>query len=429
MNRPLSPDTDTAEIGRRLQPVVVGGDILAYSYVRELHRAYGVKRTIVLATQDIKMLSTSRFTDYRLIEGIHEAENLYAALEAVAAEQHAADPDRVLLVLGCDDCHARMLSGGKERLEAAGFVVPYIDFPLLDDITQKRRFYELCDELSIPYPRTWYFDCGPNGPDKLPVDELPYPLIAKPSNSAQFQAATIEGWRKIYEIESAEELAQVWDTIRVSDYDNELVLQDFIPGGDDAIRTLTTFSDATGDMRVVSGGVVCLQDHDPTALGNPVCIMGEQEEAIIEHARRFLKHTGYRGFANFDIKVDERDGSFRFFEVNTRAGRNTYYLSLGGVNFATLIVGEFVCGREIPYREAYDRFAYSCVPRYVLRRSMENPERLAQVEAALGATAEPYPLHYAPDSFMHNLWARIMFLNQIPKFKRFHWDTGGKQLK
>ncbi|MEG2933514.1 MAG: carboxylate--amine ligase [Gordonibacter sp.] len=429
MNRPLSPDTDTAEIGRRLQPVVVGGDILAYSYVRELHRAYGVKRTIILATQDIKMLSTSRFTDYRLIEGIHEAENLYAALEAVAAEQHAADPDRVLLVLGCDDCHARMLSGGKERLEAAGFVVPYIDFPLLDDITQKRRFYELCDELSIPYPRTWYFDCGPNGPDKLPVDELPYPLIAKPSNSAQFQAATIEGWRKIYEIESAEELAQVWDTIRVSDYAGELVLQDFIPGGDDAIRTLTTFSDATGDMRVVSGGVVCLQDHDPTALGNPVCIMGEREEAIIEHARRFLKHTGYRGFANFDIKVDERDGSFRFFEVNTRAGRNTYYLSLGGVNFTTLIVDEFICGREIPYREAYDRFAYSCVPRYVLRRSMENPERLAQVEAALGATAEPYPLHYAPDSFMHNLWARIMFLNQIPKFKRFHWDTGGKQLK
>ncbi|MEG0990395.1 MAG: carboxylate--amine ligase [Gordonibacter sp.] len=429
MNRPLSPDTDTAEIGRRLQPVVVGGDILAYSYVRELHRAYGVKRTIVLATQDIKMLSTSRFTDYRLIEGIHEAENLYAALEAVAAEQHAADPDRVLLVLGCDDCHARMLSGGKERLEAAGFVVPYIDFPLLDDITQKRRFYELCDELSIPYPRTWYFDCGANGPDKLPVDELPYPLIAKPSNSAQFQAATIEGWRKIYEIESAEELAQVWDTIRVSDYAGELVLQDFIPGGDDAIRTLTTFSDATGDMRVVSGGVVCLQDHDPTALGNPVCIMGEREEAIIEHARRFLKHTGYRGFANFDIKVDERDGSFRFFEVNTRAGRNTYYLSLGGVNFTTLIVDEFICGREIPYREAYDRFAYSCVPCYVLRRSMENPERLAQVEAALGATAEPYPLHYAPDSFMHNLWARIMFLNQIPKFKRFHWDTGGKQLK
>ncbi|MEA5021098.1 MAG: carboxylate--amine ligase [Gordonibacter sp.] len=425
----LSPDTSNAEIGRRLQPVVVGGDILAYSYVRELHRAYGVKRTIVLATQDIKMLSSSRFTDYRLIDGIHEAENLYRALEYVANETMAANPESVLLVLGCDDCHARMLSGGKERLEAAGFTVPYIDFPLLDDITQKRRFYELCDELDMPYPHTWYFDCGPDGPAELPLDELPFPLIAKPSNSAQFQDATIEGWRKIYEIESPEELAQVWQNIRTSDYNNELVVQDFIPGGDDAIRTLTTFSDASGDMRVVSGGVVCLQDHDPTALGNPVCIMGEREEQIIEHARRFLAHVGYRGFANFDIKVDERDGSFRFFEVNTRAGRNTYYMSLGGVNFATLIVDEFVLGREIPHREAYNHFAYSCVPRYVLKRSMENATRLAETSDALAATAEPYPLHYRPDSFMHNLWARIMFVNQIPKFKRFHWDTGGKQLK
>ncbi len=142
---------------RRLQPVVVGGDILAYSYVRELHRAYGVERTIVLATQDIKMLSSSRFTDYRLEPNIHEPEGLYDALERVAAEVRAEDPDRVLLVLGCDDFHARMLSSGKPRLEAAGYTVPYIDFDLLDDITQKRRFYELCDELDIPYPRTWYF--------------------------------------------------------------------------------------------------------------------------------------------------------------------------------------------------------------------------------------------------------------------------------
>ena len=108
---PASPRiASTADVARRLQPVVVGGDILAYSYVRELHRAYGVERTIVLATQDIKMLSSSRFTDYRLEPLIHEPEGLYDALERVAAQVRAEDPDRVLLVLGCDDCHARMLS-------------------------------------------------------------------------------------------------------------------------------------------------------------------------------------------------------------------------------------------------------------------------------------------------------------------------------
>ena len=44
----------------------------------------------------------------------------------------------------------------------------------------------------------------------------------------------------------------MWRSIRTSDYDNELVLQDFIPGGDDAIRTLTTFSDASGCLLYTS---------------------------------------------------------------------------------------------------------------------------------------------------------------------------------
>lgn len=421
--------SDEEEVRQHLVPVVVGGDILAYSYVREFHRCYGIGRTIVLATQDVKMLSSSRFTDYRLVPGIHEPASLCEALEAVARELLAADPRCVPLVLGCDDCHARMISAAKDRLQAAGFVVPYIDFALLDEITQKRRFYEFCEELGIPYPRTWYFRCGSDGPDRLPQEELPFPLIAKPSNSASFQDADIPHKRKIYEIQDAEELARVWSDIHGSGYDGELVIQEFVPGSDAALRTLTTFSDAQGDMRVVSGGVVCLQDHDPTALGNPLAILGERQEEVIEAARRFLRKVGYRGFANFDVKLDERDGSFRFFEVNTRCGRNTYYMSLGGVCFVRLIVQEFVLGQPIDYQEAYDPYLYCCVPPYVLKRSMEDPARLRQALATLKATPEPYPLHYAPDTLQHNAWAAVMKLNQIRKFKRFYWDTDGRQLE
>ena len=421
--------TQIEDVKAHLQPVIIGGDILAYSYVRELHRAYGITCSIVLATQDIKMLSTSKFTDYRLVADLYDnPEVLYFNLEKIAVEAYERDPHAILLVLGCDDVHARLLSAGKERLQSIGYTVPYIDFDLLDEITQKRRFYEICDELGVPYPKTWYFDCE-CGPDALPVDEFSYPLIAKPSNSAQFQDATIENKRKIYEIESPEELAQVWASIRTSDYNNLLVIQDFIPGADDAIRTLTTFSDAQGNLRVVSGGVVALQDHDPTALGNPLAIIGEKEQAIVDNAAKILKRIGYRGFANFDIKYDERDGSFRFFEVNTRSGRNTYYMSLGGVNFTTLIVREFVLGEEIEPTEAFAPFLYCCVPDMVMKRSMSNKQRLEQALSLRKQTCDPYPLHYAPDSAAHNMWAKIMFENQIRKFKRFYWDTDGKQLK
>ena len=69
------------------------------------------------------------------------------------------------------------------------------------------------------------------------------------------------------------------------------------------------------------------------------------------------------------------------------------------------------------------------MPRYVLDRSMENRARLQQAVETLRRTSEPYPLHYGPDSFVHNFWAKAMHVNQIPKFKRFYWDTDGKQLK
>lgn len=424
-----TPLCSPAEVTQYLKPIIIGGDILAYSYVREFHRAYGIQQCIVLTTHDIKMLSESRFTDYRQGINIHEGETLYETLEGIAEQLKAQDPHNIPLVLGCDDVHARLISQGKNRLQAAGIVVPYIDFELLDVITQKHAFYDLCEELDIPYPKTWYFSCGEDGPETLPVNDFPYPLIAKPSNSAQFQEATIEGWRKIYEIENPEELTKVWHSIRVSDYNNELVLQDFIPGDDDSIRTLTTFSDSEGTLKVVSGGRVCLQDHDPTALGNPVCIMGEKEAVIIENAKKMLARLQYRGFANFDIKYDKRDGSFRFFEVNTRCGRNTYYVSLGGVNFTTLFVREFITGEPIAYTEAYKPFVFSVVPEYVLKRSIKDRAVLNLCRSTLKQTDNPYVLQYKPDTFAHNFWSHVMFINQIRKFKRFYWDTDGKQLK
>ena len=71
--------------------------------------------------------------------------------------------------------------------------------------------------------------------------------------------------------------------------------------------------------------------------------------------------------------------------MNTRCGRNTYYMSLGGQNFVELIVREFVMGQPVEYHEAYNPFLYCCVPAYVLKRSMDNQERLTQALKALPA--------------------------------------------
>ena len=279
------------EVAWRLVPVIVGGTFLSYSYVREFHRAYGITRCIVVLGKEIKMLTSSRFTDCRIVPEAGETEGLTCALEKIAGELRAEDPRLVPLALGCDDRHALIFSQNRDRLEAAGYVVPCNDHDMLEAVSLKHRFYELCEELDVPYPKARYFDCSENGPEELPVDEFAYPLFAKPSDTTLFQNAEVAHKRKAYEIESPEELARVWSDVRASDYDGELVVQDFIPGGDENLRILNTFSDGEGNIRAVSGGVVCLQDHNPAALGNPLCIIGERDEQVIECAQRPVSYT------------------------------------------------------------------------------------------------------------------------------------------
>ena len=51
-----------------------------------------------------------------------------------------------------------------------------------------------------------------------------------------------------------------------------------------------------------------------------------------------LGRDGYRGYANFDVKVDPRDGLAKFFEVNPRIGRNNYSVTGAGANVARFVV-------------------------------------------------------------------------------------------
>lgn len=403
------------ELKERLVPVVLGGDVLAYSYARCFHEAYGV-RTMVVSGVDVKFTSSSRFTDYRVDPAMGKGDEAIAAmLRELGAELCARG--KVAVLLGSADWHVRTISKHKDELEQ-WFFVPYNDFALLEDITQKGRFYAICEELGMAYPATRLFDCSDASAD-LDVGGFTFPLIAKPSNSARYDTMSFEGKEKIFTAQDADDLRRIFSLLHEAGYDKELVVQDFIPGDDDAIRSLTTYSVEGGRVAAVSGGQVILQDHSPARIGNPSCILLERSEQLIEDAKRFCEHVGYRGFANFDAKFDARDGKYKFFEVNVRPGANTWYMALGGVNFAKLIVEDFVLGRDLGYSEAYEEGLYSLVPRDVVRDFVPDVRVRERALALFDAGRAASPLDYAPDTLRHKFWSWLRGARQYKKYEQY----------
>ena len=418
--RPARPAQ--SDLPRMLAPVILGSDFCCYSYIRCFWEAYGVK-PIVLASADIKSVR-SRFCDYRVIPGIDRPEVCLPELERLGDELIAAG--KIPFLVGCGDHYARLVSENKPPIEERWYT-PYLDFELLDDITQKERFYEICEEIGVPYPKTVYLDCG----DKTAtVDDggFMYPVIAKPSNSAAWHYAEFEGQQKVYLIHSREQLEALYKQLQETTYDKLLIVQEFIPGDDTQIRILSSYLDAAGDPVFMVGGRVMVEDHSPTAIGNPAVIVSEQLDAVSDDALRFMRHVGYRGMANFDVKYDERDGTYKFFEINTRPGRSSDFVRQAGINFAQVQVDDVLMGEKRPRISNTKPFIYTTVPPYVVKRSIDDDAIRRQVLDGFRTGLTHYALDWDEDCMGQRFWSKVTYYHQIDKFRKYFWGDGAKNL-
>ena len=131
-----------SDLSARLVPVALGGEIMSYGFARCFHEAYGVK-TMAISAVDVKVTSSSNLVDYRVGPAMGQGDDaIMDFLRKLGAELAAAG--KVAIIFGSADWHARILSQNKEEL-SQWFAVPYNDFELLDDITQKERFYAICE--------------------------------------------------------------------------------------------------------------------------------------------------------------------------------------------------------------------------------------------------------------------------------------------
>jgi len=324
---------------KKLIPVLTGADLNCYNIARAFHEEYGVKshafaRYSIGATKYTKIINFHEVPDF---------DNPSIFIETLNAFARDIADDSALILFGCTDDYVSLIVRNKEMLSDK-FIIPYIGKELMDDLTLKEHFYRnYCEKYGLLYPKTTIFE---KGQTKFDID-FDYPIIIKPSSSTLYWHFPFDGMKKVYRAKDETEAREIINSIYASGYPEKLILQDTIPGDDIYMYVLTAYCDRQSKVRMMCLGHVLLEEHTPKGLGNHAAIITEYNPELMEQFKTFLEEIKFVGYANFDIKYDERDGSMRLFEINTRLGRSNYYVTASGNNVVKYIVDDFVDGK--PY--------------------------------------------------------------------------------
>lgn len=397
--------------------VLLGTEIGAYGMARAFWEAYGV-RSVAYGTFPLTPTAHSKFIEQRCDPDFANPDRLVELLNRDAGGFGGATP----LVISCGDDYSVMLSERKGELDEV--YVPVCSDPgVLGELENKARFYALCERASIPYPRTVRVD-GPE-PVELP---FPFPVAVKPTNAALYREHPFEGQKKAFVIGDAEMLRETLRRIYASGYDEGLVIQDFIPGGDDNMRVLNGYVRSDGSVSLLSLGHPVLEDCAPMRIGNYAAIISYGDEQVYEMVERLLGQLRYFGYFNIDMKYDPRDGSFKLLDFNPRQGRSSFFTTLSGYNLARCAVEDLIEGRREPPVHASNEHLWVGVPKAIVRRyAAEGPTKdhaLALMRAGKVGTT----LFGAHDRDPRRLWNMAkLWLSYHLDFRRYvgHRDLEG----
>lgn len=375
-------------------PLLLGADINVYSMARAFHEAYGVK-TVAYGMYPSGPCYGSAIIDYRVSERNDEPEIVLENVRHVASEF----PDKTILLLGCGDNYLTSIAANLPNYPA-NVVAPYVSLEQMEGLIHKERFYALCDQYGIDHPRTFVYQKSMGHDFTLP---FPGPFAVKPAESATYWDHPFDTQKKAYILQSREEVDAVIDDIYGHGYEDSLIIQDFIPGGDENMRVLTCYSDGAGKVRLMCLGHVLLEEHTRHGIGNHAVIITEPNAELCETFRRFLEDIRFVGFSNFDIKFDPRDGSYKAFEINCRQGRSNYYVTGAGYNLARFLVEDRVFHQEQPLVVTENRHLWWAIPKKVAYDYI--PKRLhPEMKALEKAGSAVNPLWYSADhALMHKL--------------------------
>ncbi len=401
--------------------LIVGTDANAYYMARCYHEAYGKKANLV-GKSPLPYTAYTDILSVRYFDDLWEEKGFLAAVLKCKKDLG----DKKTLLVSSNETYAGFIAKNREKLLKEGFVFNYPEENIINSLMYKEAFYKTYASSCLDLPGTVYYDCKEKG--EIP-EEFTYPVIVKPSNVILYNHLDFPEKHKIYKVENRGELVDVVNRIVSGGYDDTLILQDFIPGDDSFLFDAVLYADREGKVRMVSFAQIGLQEHTRAMVGNAaVLINGYNQfggtDEIVSKMTRFLEEIGYRGFAEFDLKYDRRDGKFKVLEINARQGRSSYYICPLGCNPIKMLVEDLIYEKDLDYGVLKNEVLLSFVPKGIVKKYVKNEAFRKKALSLWKEKGAENPLIYPKDrNFKRFLYLAKRKIRYYRDYKNGYWKV------
>ncbi|HXH50638.1 MAG TPA: carboxylate--amine ligase [Terriglobia bacterium] len=226
---------------------------------------------------------------------------------------------RPCILIPTTDRTARFVADNAEPL-AERFIFPQQPPGLVHSLASKREMFCLARRHNIPTPDAVF--PGSRADVLTFLKRARLPVMLKGIDGQRLWERT---GKKMFIVQSKEKLLDLYDAAEDFHSPN-LMLQEYIPGGDDTIWMFNGYFNTQSDcLAGFTGKKIrqCPIHTGSTSLG--ICLPNPAVDSI---TRSFMKDIGYKGVLDIGFRYDARDNQYKVLDINPRIGA-TFRLFVG----------------------------------------------------------------------------------------------------
>ncbi len=395
--------------------LILGTDPNAYYMARCCYEAYQ-KKAYVIGRSPLTFTTYSNILNVSYDENIWNEEGFLKLLNDFALE-HQKD----ILLISSNETYTEFISKNKDKLPK-NYVFNFPSVEIIKSLTNKENFYKTYENSSLVFPKTIYFNAKK---DKIPED-LTYPVIIKPTNVVNYNHINFEGKKKIFKLNTYEELVKTIEAIKKSEYNDNLIMQEFIPGEDDALFDAVVYANSKGKVEFMSFAQIGLQERTSNMVGNAAVLINGFNTTLgdinkqVKNIKEFMESINYQGFAEVDMKYDYRDNTFKVLEINARQGRSSYYVAALGKNLVQVLVEDCFFKKEHKFELLTKEVMLSFVPKGIIKKYITNQKFKDEALKLWGKVVKPMD---APcdRNLKRFIVLRKRWLSYYKEYKNSYW--------